>query len=157
MDVDVIVCNHAETAENKLFVTGGGVNMAFVAPQPPHVISLGLGAVIHVPYQATNQAHTFKVALMDEDGNAVVPFHAEGPEPSQIEFEAPFNVGRPPMIAVGDEQTISVAVNFKNLPLAQPGLYSFVVSINGHEARRLPFRIMTPPPGVIIPGLTPGT
>jgi len=158
MDTDVILCNHAETSENRLYITGGGVTMCFVGPAPPHVITVGLGAVIHVPYELTNQPHTIRFSLVDESDTAVTPHHERGsPELPPIEVAVPFNVGRPPMIAVGDEQTVALAANFVNLPLARPGLYSFTVDIDGKPTRRLPFRVLTPPPGFIpaLPGEWP--
>lgn len=156
MEIDVILCNHAETGENKLYLTGGGVNLCFIGPTPPHVISLGIGNVIHVPYQMTNQPHELKVRLVDEDGQSVRPFLPETPDQAEpVEVRMPFNIGRPPMIAVGDEQTIAVAANFVNLPLEKPGLYTFIIEIDGVEMRRLPFRATTPPPGMmpVLPGV----
>jgi len=155
MDADVILCNHAETAENRLYLTGGGITMCFVGPMPPHVINVALGAVIHVPYQLTNQPHIFKFSLVDEYGAAVSPFHGDdSPELPPVEVLVPFNVGRPPMISVGDEQAVALAANFINLPLAQPGLYKFAVEIDGTPIRWLPFRVLTPPPGFMpmLPG-----
>jgi hypothetical protein len=155
MEVDVILCNHAETSENKLYVTGGGITMCFVGPLPPHVITVALGAVIHVPYELTNQPHVFKFSLVDELGNAVSPFHADGsPEHPPVEVTVPFNVGRPPMVSVGDAQVVALAANIVNLPLPQPGLYKFAIEIDRHPMRSIPFRVLTPPPGFMptLPG-----
>ena len=44
------------------------------------------------------------------------------------------------------------AANFVNLPLAETGLYTFIVEIDGTEMRRLPMRVLTPPPGFTPPG-----
>src|ERR1035441_8220511 len=108
MDIDVILCNHAEVAENKLFVTGGGINMCFVQPMPPHVVSVALGCVVHVPYLATNQGHTLEISLVDADGAPIVPWVPEGmPTPEPVKATQGFNMGRPPLIQMGDEQTMS--------------------------------------------------
>jgi len=156
VEIDTILCNHAEAAENKLFLTGGGITMCFVASNLPHIVTVALGNIVHVPYQATNQAHKLSVRLIDEDGQPVIPFHPEGtPEPPPVALEVPFNIGRPPFISVGDEQTIALAVNFTNLPLARLGLYTFVIEIDGNEMRRVPFRVLLPPQGLgglVIPG-----
>ena len=146
MDIDVILCNHAEAADGKLYLAGGGVNLSFVGPQPPHVITLALGIVLHVPYTSTNQGHTLRIALVDEDGQGVVPYHVEGsPPPAPIEATIPFNLGRPPIVSVGDEQTMPFAVNFVNLPLSHLGLYSFIFEIDGTEMKRQTWRVNTAP------------
>jgi hypothetical protein len=153
MELDVLLCNHAEVAENKLFVTGGGVNMCLVAPSAPHVVTIGLGCVIHVPYQATNHGHTFEIELLDEDGHAVTAWVPEGAVPQlPVYFKQEFNVGRPPMIQVGDEQTFAVGVNITNLPLERVGLYEFIVKIDGEAIRRMPVRVM-PMPASMLPNL----
>jgi hypothetical protein len=161
MDVDVILCNHAEALANQLFLTGGGVNMCIVAPAPPHLVTVALGAVVHVPYQATNQAHKVRVTLVDSDENPVMAWLPDGSPPAPpIQIESEFNVGRPPIIEVGDEQTMALAMNFNNLPMSALGYYNFVVEIDGHEERRLPFRVMTPKMGmpmVMPPQLLPPT
>lgn len=150
MEIDVILCNHAEAAENKVFLTGGGVNTSFVGPEPPHVVTVSIGGVIHVPYQSTNQAHTLSIDLIDAQGQPVSPFQPEAETPvPPVQAKMPFNVGRPPMIEVGDEQTLAVAANWVNLPLPALGIYEFIVSLDGTEMRRLPLRVRTLPPGVI--------
>jgi hypothetical protein len=148
VEVDAILCNHAEAVENKLYLAGGGINMCLVGPEPPHVVTLGLGVIVHVPYQATEQPHRLLIVLIDEDGVPVVPFHPpEMGKPNPIRLEVPFTMGRPPMVDVGDDQVLAVAANLPNLPLANIGLFSFVLEIDGTELRRLPFRVLLPPSG----------
>jgi hypothetical protein len=149
MDLDVVLCNHAEAAENKLFLTGGGVNMCLVPAMPPHVVTIALGIIVHVPWQLTNQAHNLTVTLRTADGQQVVPWHPEGsPEPPPVQLTAPFNVGRPPFVDVGDDQTLSLAMNFQNLPIREIGVYSFELELDGSEAGHQSFRILTPSPGM---------
>jgi hypothetical protein len=149
MDLDIVLCNHAEAAENKLYVIGGGVNMSFVSPEPPHVVSLALGIIVHVPWHLTNQGHNLAVMLKGDDGEQVVPWHPEGtPEPPPVQVTVPFNVGRPPFVQPGDDQTLTMAMNFANLPLRQIGVYSFELELDGAPSGRQSFRILTPPPGM---------
>lgn len=144
MEVDAVLCDHAEAVAGKLFVNGGGITLSFVPPQPPHVVSLAVGLVIQVPYTATNSPHTLGVRLVSADGEHVIPFGA--PEDSgPVEMKVPFNVGRPPTIEPGAAQPLALGLNFQQLPLGFLGTYSFVIDIDGVEARRLPFQVMTPP------------
>jgi putative cofactor-binding repeat protein len=140
MEIDVVLCNHAETAENRLYVAGGGINLYFVPPSVPHVITVGLGCVIHVPYLATNANHHLRVALIDQDAEPVAPWSPKVDLPA-VESQQSFNIGRPPIIEVGDEQTVAMALNFPNLPLRSTGLYEFEVTIDGNVMRRMPFRV----------------
>ena len=68
MEIDVVLCNHAETAENRLYIAGGGVNLYFVPPSVPHVITVGLGCVLHIPYLETNESHMLKVPSRSHHG-----------------------------------------------------------------------------------------
>jgi hypothetical protein len=154
VNVDVILCNHVEGADGKLYLSGGGIDIAYVAPNPPHVIAVGLGIVVHLPYTATNQAHRLRIALVDEDDKPAAMFQPEGAEaPPPLDVTVPFNVGRPANIAVGDEQSFTVGTNMMGLPLANLGKYIFVVEIDGTEVRRLPLRVTTPPTQMISMGL----
>jgi hypothetical protein len=85
-----------------------------------------------------------KVTLIDEDAEPVAPWSAEVDLPS-IASEQLFNIGRPPILEVGDEQTIAMALNFANLPLRSTGLYEFEVTIDDSVMRRMPFRIAIAP------------
>jgi hypothetical protein len=154
MEVDAVLCNHAESVENKLYVHGGGVNMCLVAPQPPHVINVAVGLVVHVPYLSTNEPHRLLLVLVDKDGVPVAPYVPEGmAKPQVIRVEVPFTVGRPDILEVGDEQTLAMAANFPNLPLAEMGLFTWLIEIDDIEMRRLPFRVMLPPtPAPLPPG-----
>jgi len=139
-----MLCDHAEAAESKLFINGGAINLLWVAPQPPHVVTFAVAAVVQVPYNATNQAHTITVRLLDEDGNPVVPWVPEGvpDQPAPIQIEVTFNVGRPPVLTPGEAQALPFAFNLQGLPLSRLGLYSAVVELDGAEVRRLPFRLL---------------
>ena len=45
MEIDALVCDHAEVADGKLFINGAGITVSWVAPQAPHVIGVSLAAV----------------------------------------------------------------------------------------------------------------
>jgi hypothetical protein len=141
MDIDAMLCDHAETAEGKLFINGAAISLLWVAPQPPHVINLGVAAVVHVPYTDTNQPHQIRVTL--EDGDPVVPWSPEGsPSPDAVEITGDFNVGRPPTLSPGESQALPFAFQMTGLPMPRLGLHSVVVEIDGVERRRLSFRVL---------------
>ena len=135
MDVDAILCDHAQTADGKLFISGGGLMRYWVDPQPPYMVALGIGAVAQVPYTATGQAHIFTVALFDEDGHPVVPFGAEDTaEVGGVEASVPFELGRPPGLSHGEAQPYCLAVNF-TIALRELGGYAFEIKIDDPRSR----------------------
>jgi hypothetical protein len=151
--VDAILCDHVQAAENKLYISGGGVTRAWVPPEPPHVIKLGVGAIVRVPYTATNQAHSVTISMSDEDGEEVFPYVPDGvPDPGPVRLTVPFNLGRPPGITPGESQAYPVAANFQ-FGLRRLGGYKFVISVDGTAVTELPFRVATAPVGSGVPGL----
>ena len=155
MEVNAFLCDYVQAADSKLFVNGGGVMRCWVGPQPPHMITLGVAAVVQVPYTETNKAHTLHIALVDEDGHPVIPFVPEGaPEPGPVEGAVSFNIGRPPGLSHGEAQPYTVAANF-TIALQELGGYTFEISIDGEKEKALSLRVATAPPpmGIIQPGM----
>jgi hypothetical protein len=157
MEVDAILCDHVQLAENKLFVSGGGVMRAWVNPQPPHVIMVGVAVVVRVPYTETNKHHTLAITLVDEDGQPVRPYVLEGmPTPPPVHAEVPFNLGRPADLAGGEAQPYCMGANF-NLGLDQLGGYTFEIRVDGEKEKELSLRIAAAraPMGLIQPSGPP--
>jgi hypothetical protein len=142
MEIDAFLCDHAEVADGKLFINGAGINILWSGPDGPHLANVAVATVIRVPWTSTNEDHTIRVQLLDEDNHQVFPAAPNLPEQaSPIELTAGFNVGRPPQLPHGDSQTVPLAFGF-NMPLPRLGAYVFVISIDGDEMKRLPFRMM---------------
>lgn len=142
-----MLCDHAEAVQGKLFVNGGGIDICYTQPTPPHVVNFGVAIIVSVPYTATNQAHELTVRLVTSDGTAVSPYAPAGiDQPSPIEAKLPFNLGRPPMLQPGDYQHLPLGVSFLALPLSDLGGYCVEILIDGTEMRRLPFRVMATSP-----------
>ncbi len=145
MRLTMLLADSAQTAEGKLFVMGGGWGLIGPNPAP-----MAIAMLIDVPWDQANKRHSWKLSLLDEDGQ---PVRLMGPIGEQaIEVTAEFEVGRPPGIKPGTPLTVPLAVNMGPLPL-QPGRgYVWVCSINGEtkEDWRLPFAmrsaVPTPPP-----------
>jgi len=156
VQVDAILCNHAEAVNNLLYLAGGGIEIAFVQPgsAPPYVCNLGIGIMVAVQWDQTNQQHVVEVELISEDGQPVhVPVGPDVTQPLQAQLG--FNVGRPPGLTAGDEQHVCLAVNLPGLPMPSLGKYEFIIRVDGQDARRLPYRVMTAP-GAPGPAAPPG-
>ena len=146
MELTAILCNHVEAQNNLLYVSGGGIDRAFVPANTPGPwgISLGIGINISVPWTQTNQEHVLMVDLVDSDSNPVfVPTgnDSEGP----LHAEMRFNVGRPPHLLIGESQSMSLAINMPALPIRRLGTYIFVLLVDGTELRRITFSVIAAP------------
>ena len=143
MDVDVMLCDHAEVAEGKLFVNGAAINLLWVGAEPPHVVGFSVAVIVQVPYTETNQVHTINLRLVDEDGHPTAPWAPPGaPESPPVEMRGEFNVGRPPVLPPGEAQTVPFAFNLQGLRLGRLGIYSVRVEVDDVAVRQLPFRLV---------------
>ena len=144
MELTAILCNHAEAQNNLLYISGGGIDRAFVPPNTsgPWNINLAIGINISVPWNETNKEHTLTVDLVDFDSHPVLA--ANGIDTvAPVHVEAKFNVGRPPTLETGESQSISLAINLPALPIPKIGNYSFILNVDGSELRRLSYRVVT--------------
>lgn len=146
MKLTAILANHAEAQNNLLYVSGGGIDRAFIPPgaPAPYVVSMGIGVQIRVPWTQTNQEHTLHIDLLDADDHPVLVPTGPGTDgPVQVDMK--FNVGRPPTLMTGEEQGVALAVAMPGLPLPQLGDYFFAIYIDGSEEERLHYRVAAQP------------
>jgi hypothetical protein len=129
-----LLADHAEAVNGKLYVVGGGFNRITAEQFPATHNHLSVAAVIHVPWDATNQPHTLELRLIDADGAPLIP------EPLRASFEA----GRPPGLRTGDEQLVVMVFNFNGLQFGQPGMYEFHLLVDDAEMGRLGFAVVRP-------------
>lgn len=143
MELTAILCNHAEAQNNLLYISGGGIDRAFVPPHTagPWNINLAIGINISVPWNETNIEHTLTVDLVDYDSHPVQVVNGIDTL-APVHVEAKFNVGRPPTLDTGESQSISLAINLPALPIPNIGNYSFIIEVDGRELRRLSYRVV---------------
>jgi hypothetical protein len=143
MEATVLLCDHAEAVNGKLYVLGGGWTVLF-APDTP--VNIALAIVIAVPWDRTNERHELTIELLDHDGNIVeIGGH-------EIRVATQFEVGRPPGIKAGTALNTPLTWAFNGLPLPEGG-YEFKVSINGEPVSSRPFVVAQPPHGVGPPAM----
>ena len=131
----MMLADAAQAAEGKLYILGGGWSVTGPAPSPS-----AIAVLIQVPWDRTNVEHTFRVELIDSDGDSIVlDTEAEGPQP--VVIEGAFEVGRPPGVKPGTSIDVPLAITVGPLPLPPGGRYEWRLSINeeGHQDWRLPF------------------
>ena len=135
MKVTMMLADHAQVAEGKLFIAGGGWTVTGPGPVP-----FAIALYIEVPWDRTNTKHTFKLELLDADGEPVAVETAEGAQP--ILGQGEFEVGRPAGLKPGTPVAIPLAFGFPSPPPIPPGgRYVWQLSIDGEtdEDWRLTF------------------
>lgn len=130
--VTMLLADYAAAADGKLTVVGGGWNVTGPYPAP-----FAIAMLFEVPWHLTNTEQTFRLELIDLDGNSVVPVGGEDP----VIIEGQFEVGRPPGVRAGTSFPFPVPLNHPPLALAPGGEYEWRLTVNGraHEDWRLAF------------------
>ena len=82
----MMLADHAQVADGKLFISGAGWSTCGPGPSPCSV-----AVIFHVPWQETNEKVSFSLRLVDEDGRGVMQPGAQDGLPVQVNghFEAP--------------------------------------------------------------------
>jgi Family of unknown function (DUF6941) len=134
MKVTLMLADAAQVAEGKLHVLGAGWTVT--GPQP---VPFAIAGIIEVPWHQTNRQHTFRLELIDLDGNAVLVETPEGEQPLFIEGQ--FEVGRPPGIRSGASIPFPFAVSHGGAQLPTGSHLEWRLTVNGqaHEDWRLAF------------------
>jgi hypothetical protein len=143
MRVTMMLADHAQVADGKLFISGGGWSSCGPGPTPCSV-----AVIFHVPWQRTNEKVQFGLRLIDEDGHPVIQQGPQGPQP--VEVTGQFEAGRPPGMTPGTE--IGVPMTFGSVLHLPPGRrYTWVLEVAGQadDGWRLSFatRQAQPAPG----------
>ena len=148
MQLDVMLCDHAQVAGGKLFIAGANIDRMQLpaGTQPPYILNFAASGLVRVPWTDTNADHALQFRLLTEDGED--PTLAGGLEvgPQGIGGEMRFNVGRPPQLAGGEEQMVPFAFNFQAIPLGAGGRFAVIFAVDGQELRRLPFTVQVEQP-----------
>ena len=128
----LLLADHAEAVNGKLYVIGGAWNRISAASFPATHGHLAVGVVIHVPWESANQLHSMELRLVDADGAPIIP------EPVRGTFES----GRPPGMRPGDEHLVVMVFNFNGLSFEHPGAFEFHLLVDDAEMRRLRFDVV---------------
>ncbi|MCC6381954.1 MAG: hypothetical protein IT304_05560 [Dehalococcoidia bacterium] len=129
----LILSDFAEVIGAKLYLQGGGWDVLTVVDPFPHSRNIGVAVGIAAPWSDTNRRFELSLRVLSEE-RQIDLMAAQG----QME------TGRPAGIPAGAKQLIMVALNGP-VTFEESGEYVVMVSIDGEEVRRRPFRVVTPP------------
>lgn len=117
MKVTMLLADAVQAVSGKLYVLGGG--WSITGPEPP---PSAIAIKVDVPWDEGNKKHRFRLALVDDDGQAVrVPGPAQDPVPVEISGE--FEAGRPAGLKPGTPLDVVLALNIGPLPLPPDSRY----------------------------------
>jgi hypothetical protein len=137
MKTTLLLCDHAQEVNGKLYVLGGGWSIYRGSP-----VTMALAVKISVPWDAANVPHAFSARLVTEDGGDPPLVGPDGvAAPAPINFEGRFEAGRPPGLPPGSDLDAPFTVNLAGLPLP-PGRYEWQVAIDGELVDRVAFTVM---------------
>lgn len=124
----IILADHAEVVNSKLYLMGGGWERLLVGSNFPITQRLGIALSFQVPWTETGRQHRFDVQIIGPAGEKVVDLNGH------------FEVGRP--TSPEQSQRLQVAINAQ-LNFDRPGKHTILVSIGGREVGRTSFKIET--------------
>jgi hypothetical protein len=141
MEVEwLILADAAQVVGAKLYLLGGGWDRLTVNRALPVDQRCALALSIIVPWNETNQKHSFEVEIISEDTSTEEP-------KSLVKAGGQFEVGRPPGIRQGQEQRFQMAMDM-TLRIETAGTKTVIARIEGQEKRRLEFTVIPGPMGI---------
>ena len=121
--VTMLLADHAQVADGKLNIIGGGWSITGPVPGPSAIAML-----IQVPWDQTNQKQRMRLELVDSDG---VPVAVDTPEGrTEVVIEGEFEAGRPVGLKPGTPIDMPVAIDLPPQPIPPGGRYEWRLSIN---------------------------
>lgn len=133
MRATMLLSDHAQVANGKLYVLGGGWTHSLHVDTP---MPLAVAVQLDIPWTAANEKHSLSLELTDDDGNGV---EIDG---APVRVEGEFEAGRPPGIKPGSDLRELIVFKFDGIHLPQGG-YVFVLAVNSEPIERQAFRVGT--------------
>lgn len=120
--------DHAVVESGKLYVNGGfWSRLSF--PSFPVVHNFAVCVVLHIPWRAHHQRHTFAVSFEDADGQL-----------TSNRVEGQFQTGTAPDMRTGDYSVVPIAIGVNGFVLQRAGDYAAVLQVDQTEINRWRFR-----------------
>lgn len=131
-----LIADAVQAVAGKLFVMGGGWDTLWIRQLPARHHSLGIGLRMRIPWTYADRGIVLSIDLQDEDGASVF---RTGP------LRHNFTVRRPVGLPDGSDIGAVRAFTFNNVPFMKEGGFSFVISMDDIERKRIRFHVRTRP------------
>lgn len=134
MEADLLLCDHAEAINGKLYIMGAAWNLL---QAPGQAITIALAIVVKVAWDEAEAPHELIAELLDADGERIL-VNGEPVAPS-----GRFELGRPSGLKPGSTLNMPLAFNLNGLVLGV-GQYEWRLTIDGDTVARAPFAVVEP-------------
>lgn len=145
MEVDLLLCDHAEALNGKLYIHGGGWSILYAANRPA---TMYLAMMVTFDWNDTNIQHDLVAELLTADGEVV---NLPGSPPVPARAAGRMEVGRPPGVKPGTSLPAPITFGMAGLVL-DVGRYVWHITVDGKELARKVFDVVAPP---TLPGFLP--
>jgi hypothetical protein len=120
----MLLADHAQVADGKLYVNGGGWSIVDANP-PPYSIVL----ILLVPWDRAGAPLEFRLTLVDEDGHVV----RTGSEGRELRFAGRIEVARPPAHRAGVPLDLPMVIGVPPVPLQPAARYTWMLEVDGQS------------------------
>ncbi len=134
----------AGTPDGKLYVNGGFFSLLRLPGFPAVVPTLGIGAVLEIPFQDMMRDHSIRIGLRDSERQDELPMRVEARFRSAPTLEAQF----------GEPQLVPFGVTVPNVEVPRPGVYNLVLWFDDVELKTYRIRAIQAAM-VVAPGTAP--
>jgi hypothetical protein len=127
--------DHAVVApDGKIYVNGGGIGLLRFAAFPATLATLGIVAILELPFHDVMHDHTIRVGLRG-------PSHEELP----VRVEARFRAAPTLEAQFGEPGFVPFGVTVTNVELLSPGAYTLVLWFDNVEKQTYRFHVIQTP------------
>lgn len=127
----VLLCDHAQVADNKLFISGGGIDV--INATAPSAIAV----LVFIPWSRANEKIGWKLRLISADSDHVLK------DGTPVEIAGQLEVGRPPGSTTGAALPVPLAINFSPLGLPPDRyIWELTVETDANPLWLAPFQIV---------------
>lgn len=137
--------DHAAVENGKLYVNGGFWSRLNF-PSFPVVHNFAVCVVLHIPWRAHNQRHTFDVSFEDADGQVTTN-----------RLEGQFQTVKTADMRTGDYSVVPIAIGINGFVLQRAGDYAAVLQVDRTEVSRWRFRAVQVVSALALPPGPAGT
>ena len=128
----------------KLYVNGGFFGLLRFPAFPATLPTLGIAAVLEMPFQDSMQDHVLRIGL-------------RGPERQELPLrvEAQFRTAPTIEAQYGEPQLVPFGLTISNVEIPAPGVYHLVLWVDNDEKRTYRMRMIQTPMVPMVVGATP--